>query len=1277
MGSPSRRRDDKEHRHRHRERSRSRAAERRRSDKDKERRRRSRSRSRSRSRHKRDRSADRDGSRKRSRRDSSPAKQPAEPAPAAAPAVPLTLEAARAAALAGHDAEEVRKREREAEQAQLDAEMEKRRKRIQAWQEQRRKEEEAAAAAEGGTSPEAPTNQKPWTLEGESSDDDEEEQAMDGDADMADAAPPSAPPPTRPAAAAEEDEVDPLDAFMQASVLPTVKQQDAAAAQQAQQAQQAAAAEEEDEVDPLDAFMQASVLPAVQQQDLQQAQQQQQAQQAAPAAPATGAAPPPAAVVQADAPRPGSAAAVKPGAAAAVKPGAAAAARPGSAAANGEATSKPARPRRRSRYDSDSSEDEGNSSDGGGEESEDEAEWMRKLIAGKLSKGDKLMAVDHAAIQYPPFRRNFYIEVPELARMSEEEVAAYRRQLDGVKVRGKHVPKPVKNWNQCGLSTRILEVLRKGGFERPLSIQAQALPVIMSGRDCIGIAKTGSGKTLAFVLPMLRHVKDQPPLANGDGPVALCMAPTRELVTQIGKEVKQFAKVVALNCTTVYGGSGVANQITELKRGTEIVVCTPGRMIDILVTSGGKITNLRRVTYLVLDEADRMFDMGFEPQIMRIVQNIRPDRQTVMFSATFPRQVEVLARQVLSNPVEIQVGGRSVVNKDITQYVEIRPEEDRFLRLLEVLGEWYEKGKLLIFVSSQDRCDTLFRDLLRAGYPCLSLHGGKDQSDRESTVADFKANVCNILVATSVAARGLDVKDLVLVVNYDVPNHHEDYVHRVGRTGRAGAKGTAITFIGPDEDQYAPDLVKALKESGAPIPADLAELSEAFEKKRKEGRAQAHGSGFGGSGFKFDSTEDGQVKAYKKAQQKQAAKAAGVELEQSDESEGDDDEIREVVGGKTAMPEPAAPGQQQQQGPLGGVVLTGDQLAAQQAGRPVILKSAQLAQQQAAAMAAAGVQQPGPFGISEEQMAALPPEVQARVRAAKELAARLAAGKAGQAAPPGALPGWMPGMQVPPGYVLLPGAAAPVPLAMAAGAAGMAAPGPPPGPPPGVAVAQPAAPAPAASNPILAAAQAAAQRLAQQAGMPQQAAPQQPQLLQQQPPAIPASLAAMMLPPGGMPAAGAAGGMPGGVPGQLSIPSSLAAMMMGPGGMPPMGGASSAPAAPAAPPNAVAPPAPAKHFETELEINDFPQHARWKVTHRQTILDIGDLGAAVVVKGRYYKLGTAPGPSDERKLYLHIQGPTAEIVKRAKQEVKRILEESTEKAMRREAPSGPGRYSVV
>ena len=302
--------------------------------------------------------------------------------------------------------------------------------------------------------------------------------------------------------------------------------------------------------------------------------------------------------------------------------------------------------------------------------------------------------MDHSTINYAAFQKDLYREVREVTKMTEEEVKAYRKEIDNIKVRGKRIPKPIKTWSQSGLSERVIEIMKKAGFVKPLPIQAQALPIVMSGRDCIGIAKTGSGKTLAFVLPMLRHIKAQEGLESGDGPIGLVMAPTRELVQQIGKEIKHFTKFLDLIAVCVYGGSGVANQINELKRGCEIVVCTPGRMIDLLVTSNGKITNLRRVTFLVLDEADRMFDMGFEPQITRIVSNIRPDRQTVMFSATFPRQVEVLARKLLQEPIEILVGGRSVVNADITQFVEIRSPDERLLRTLEILGQWNDKGKV-------------------------------------------------------------------------------------------------------------------------------------------------------------------------------------------------------------------------------------------------------------------------------------------------------------------------------------------------------------------------------------------------------------------------------------------------------------------------------------------------------------------------------------------------------------------------------------------------------
>jgi ATP-dependent RNA helicase DDX46/PRP5 len=265
----------------------------------------------------------------------------------------------------------------------------------------------------------------------------------------------------------------------------------------------------------------------------------------------------------------------------------------------------------------------------------------------------------------------------------------------------------------------------------------------------------------------------------------------------------------------VYGGAGVAEQIGELKRGAEMVVCTPGRMIDILCMQAGKLMSLRRVTMVVLDEADRMFDMGFEPQIRMILNTVRPDRQTVLFSATFPRQIERLARSILKLPLEIVVGERSTVNKDITQYVEVHEEEDKFMRLLQLLGIWYERGNVLIFVDKQEKCDQLFQDLLRAGYPSLSLHGGKDQLDRDYTLHEFKALIKTVMVATSVAGRGLDVPEIVCVINYNCPNHLEDYVHRVGRTGRAGRKGTAYTFLAPNEDQYAHIMMKALEHASA------------------------------------------------------------------------------------------------------------------------------------------------------------------------------------------------------------------------------------------------------------------------------------------------------------------------------------------------------------------------------------------------------------------------------------------------------------------------------
>ncbi|KAJ3589639.1 hypothetical protein NHX12_010482 [Muraenolepis orangiensis] len=508
--------------------------------------------------------------------------------------------------------------------------------------------------------------------------------------------------------------------------------------------------------------------------------------------------------------------------------------------------------------------------------SEEEEVDLQTALTGYQTKQRKVLEpVDHKKIQYEPYRKNFYVEVPELARMTPEDVHSYRLDMEGIVVKGKGCPKPIKTWVQCGTSMKILNSLKRHSYEKPTPIQTQAIPAIMSGRDLIGIAKTGSGKTIAFLLPMFRHIMDQRPLEEAEGPIAVIMTPTRELALQITKECKKFSKPLALRAVCVYGGTGISEQIAELKRGAEIIVCTPGRMIDMLGANSGRVTNLRRATYVVVDEADRMFDMGFEPQVMRIVDNVRPDRQTVMFSATFPRAMEALARRILAKPIEVQVGGRSVVCSDVQQHVLVIEEDKKFLKLLEILGHYQEKGSVIIFVDKQEHADALLKDLMKASYPWI------DQYDRDSIINDFKNGACRLMVATSVAARGLDVKQLILVVNYNCPNHYEDYVHRAGRTGRAGNKGFAYTFITDDQVRYAGEIVKALELSGSPVPPELEKLWSTFKDQQKaEGKSIKSSSGFSGKGFKFDETEHALANERKKLQKH------ALGLQDSDDEDG-------------------------------------------------------------------------------------------------------------------------------------------------------------------------------------------------------------------------------------------------------------------------------------------------------------------------------------------------------------------------------------------------------
>ncbi|EHL02431.1 putative Pre-mRNA-processing ATP-dependent RNA helicase prp5 [Glarea lozoyensis 74030] len=527
-------------------------------------------------------------------------------------------------------------------------------------------------------------------------------------------------------------------------------------------------------------------------------------------------------------------------------------------------------------------------------------------MASKSRKKKELPTINYSKIDLEPFRKNFYTEPAELADMTETELADLRLELDGIKVAGKDVPKPVQKWSQCGLNVQSLDVIRKLGYDRPTAIQMQAIPAIMSGRDVIGVAKTGSGKTIAFMLPIFRHIRDQKPLEGSDGPIGLIMTPTRELATQIHKECKPFLRAMGLRAVCAYGGAPIKDQIADLKRGAEIIVCTPGRMIDLLAANSGRVTNLRRVTYVVLDEADRMFDMGFEPQVMKIFANIRPDRQTILFSATMPRIMDALAKKTLNSPVEITVGGRSVVAPEITQIVEVREEKEKFHRLLELLGELYDKdedARTLIFVDRQEKADDLLKDLMRKGYPCMSIHGGKDQIDRDSTIDDFKAGVIPIMIATSVAARGLDVKQLKLVVNFDAPNHLEDYVHRAGRTGRAGNTGTAVTFVTEDQEQFSVGIAKALEQSGQPVPDRLNEMRKSFRDKVKSGKSK-DSSGFGGKGLeRLDADREAT-----RIRERKTHKTDGDDEDDKEEKVGDDDVVLKAAS--TVQPASAAPAPQ-------------------------------------------------------------------------------------------------------------------------------------------------------------------------------------------------------------------------------------------------------------------------------------------------------------------------------------------------------------------------------
>ncbi|KQK03166.1 DEAD-box ATP-dependent RNA helicase 20 isoform X3 [Brachypodium distachyon] len=421
----------------------------------------------------------------------------------------------------------------------------------------------------------------------------------------------------------------------------------------------------------------------------------------------------------------------------------------------------------------------------------------------------------------PRFEKNFYVEVPSVAGMTADEVEAYRRRRE-ITVDGHDVPKPVCDFRDVGFPEYVLQEITKAGFVEPTPIQSQGWPMALKGRDLIGIAETGSGKTLAYLLPAIVHVNAQPILAPGDGPIVLVLAPTRELAVQIQQETTKFGASSKIKSTCIYGGVPKGPQVRDLQKGVEIVIATPGRLIDMIESHH---TNLRRVTYLVLDEADRMLDMGFEPQIKKIVSQIRPDRQTLYWSATWPKEVEQLARNFLFDPYKVIIGSEELkANHAICQYVEILSESQKYNKLVNLLEDIMDGSRILIFMDTKKGCDQITRQLRMDGWPALSIHGDKSQAERDWVLSEFKSGKSPIMTATDVAARGLDVKDVKYVINYDFPGSLEDYVHRIGRTGRAGATGTAYTFFTAANARFAKDLINILVEAGQKVSPELANM---------------------------------------------------------------------------------------------------------------------------------------------------------------------------------------------------------------------------------------------------------------------------------------------------------------------------------------------------------------------------------------------------------------------------------------------------------------------
>ncbi len=418
-----------------------------------------------------------------------------------------------------------------------------------------------------------------------------------------------------------------------------------------------------------------------------------------------------------------------------------------------------------------------------------------------------------------------------------------------------------------GLDAKILQAVQEAGYTEPTPIQTAAIPPIIAGHDLIGIAQTGTGKTAAFTLPILTKLAAQP-AGQRRGTRVLVIAPTRELVVQIEENVKAYAKHLPLTVATVFGGVGEHPQIKALRAGTDVVVACPGRLLDLM---GQRCADFSQLKFLVLDEADRMLDMGFLPSIKRIVQQLPKQRQTLMFSATLSKEIESLTHEFQRSPKTVQIGRRANPAETVTQLVYEVPKHLKTSLLLHLLREPQMNMVLVFSRMKHNAADRLARQLEQAGIPTATLHSNRSQNQRLRALKDFKSGAVRVLVATDIAARGIDVDGISHVVNYDFPMHVEDYVHRIGRTGRAHAVGDAISFVTPDDHQELRSLERFIGRGivrkkaegfnyamGAPAPNRAAQQPQAAQQHNQGGENRhRHPQRSGNSGPRHNGGQNG------------------------------------------------------------------------------------------------------------------------------------------------------------------------------------------------------------------------------------------------------------------------------------------------------------------------------------------------------------------------------------------------------------------------------------